>query len=347
MTESALLRHWPRLESIPWISLGDYPTPVQPLELPVSGSGRLFIKRDDLTSVRYGGNKVRKLEYILAHARQRDVTRVITAGAAGSHHALATTVFGRQLGFDVSLVLFPQPLTPHVKDILLADAALGAELRFAARMTGIPTGVFAARMAHWKERCQVIPPGGSDPVGTIGYVNAALELAEQVARGETPEPDMIVVATGTMGTAAGLALGLAASDLRTTINAARITGRIITNDRALHNLIRATAALLAQHGVNIDANAAIERVTLSHGQFGEGYGKRTVAGDAATEAFSKIGLTLDPTYTAKAAAELNEAALNNPHAALLFWHTLSAEMPHETTAVERLPERFRSYVLSG
>lgn len=347
MTESALLRRWPQMESIPWIGLGEYPTPVQLLDLPVAGSERLFIKRDDLTSTRYGGNKVRKLEYILAHARSRDATRVITAGAAGSHHALATTVFGNQLGFDVSLVLFPQPFTPHVRDILLADAALGAELRFAARMTGIPAGLFAARIAHWKERCQVIPPGGSDPAGTIGYVNAALELAEQITRGDAPEPDVIVVATGTMGTAAGLALGLAATDLRTRINAARITGRIVTNDRALHNLIRATATLLAQHGVHIDANAAIARIALSHDQFGEGYGKRTAAGDAATEAFSTVGLALDPTYTAKAAAELHQTAEKNPNATLLFWHTLSAALPHETTDVDQLPERFRSYVLNA
>jgi len=347
MTEPPLLRRWPQLNTIPWVGLGDYPTPVQPLELPGTGAGQLFVKRDDLTSARYGGNKVRKLEYILAHARQRGVTRVITAGATGSHHALATTVFGRQLGFDVSLVLFPQPLTPHVQEVLLADRALGAELRFTAHVSGLPAGMFAARVAHWKERCQVIPPGGSDSVGTLGYVNAALELAEQISAGQVPEPDTIVVATGTMGTAAGLALGLAATNLRTTIDAARITARMITNERALHNLIRATAALLAQHGVSIDVNAAIARVVLNHDQFGEGYGKPTAAGDAATESFARIGLELDPTYTAKAAAALQAAMRRRPDSVLLFWHTLSAAMPQETSTMDDLPARFRGYLLNS
>lgn len=347
MTESALLRRWPRLASIPWVQLGEYPTPVQPIELPQFGSGRLFVKRDDLTSTRYGGNKVRKLEYILAHARQRGATRVITAGAAGSHHALATTVFARQLGLDVSLVLFPQPLTPHVQEVLLADRALGAELRFTPRMTGIPGGLFAARIAHWKEHCHMIPPGGSDPVGTIGYVSAALEFAEQVARGDAPEPDIIVLATGTMGTAAGLAIGLAATNLRTTINAARITSRVVTNERALEKLIRATAALLEKHGVHIDAEAAIARIQLSHTQIGEGYGQSTPAGDQATHAFASVGLMLDPTYTAKAAAELNEVAQQHPHASLLLWHTLSAAMPQETSTVDQLPVPFRKYLLNS
>src|SRR5688572_13833817 len=122
-----LFDRYPQLARIPWMSLAEVPTPVQPIDLQIGGA-ECWIKRDDLTSQIYGGNKVRKLEFLLAHAAARGVKRLITAGAAGSHHALATAVFGRQTGFAVSLVLFPQPLTDHVRAVLLTDAALGAEL---------------------------------------------------------------------------------------------------------------------------------------------------------------------------------------------------------------------------
>ena len=149
------------------------------------------------------------MEFLLAHAAARGATRLITAGAAGSHHALATAVFGRKSGFDVSLVLFPQHRTDHVREVLLTDAALGAELRFTPRMTMVPAALTGARLAHWRERIQLIPPGGSNEIGTLGYINAALELARQIEGGELPAPETIVLAIGTLGTTAGIAIGLA------------------------------------------------------------------------------------------------------------------------------------------
>src|SRR5690606_757705 len=122
----------------------------------------------DQSGLPYGGNKVRKLEFLLAHARALGATRLVTAGATGSHHALATTVYGRQLGFDVTLCLFPQPLTDHVRRVLLLDHALGAELRWTPRMETIPLALFRARHAYRKERIFVVAPGGADPIGTLG-----------------------------------------------------------------------------------------------------------------------------------------------------------------------------------
>jgi|SRR5687767_7627854 len=340
-----LLARFPQLEGLPWAGLGVRRTPVEQVRI---GSADIWVKRDDLTSGVYGGNKVRKLEFILAHARQRGATRLITAGAAGSHHALATAVFGQRAGFDVTLVLFPQPLTNHVRAVLLADQGLGAELRFVSRMTIVPAGVAAARLAHWRERVHVVAPGGSDPHGTLGYVNAVLELDEQVRGGEAPEPRSIVVAAGTLGTAAGLAVGLALAGRTWRIQAVRITSKLVTNERALHGLIADTCRLLGRHGVVVAPAAASALVTLVHDQVGTGYGIGTGASEAATTAFAAAGLSLDATYTAKAAAATMAEVLGAATAPVLFWHTLSGVMPDvEPAPVAALPVPFQRYLAAG
>src|SRR5690606_16362197 len=277
---------------------------------------RLHVKRDDLCARPYGGNKVRKLECILAEAKRRGARRLITVGAIGSHHALATTVHGRAHGFDVTLVLFPQQVTEHVRRILLLDCALGAELRFTPRMETVPAALLAARLAHRRQRTCVIAAGGSDPVGTLGYVSGALELAEQIADRIAPRPDAVHVAAGTLGTAAGLAIGFALAGLDIPIHATRITSRIVTNERARARLVSRTLSPL-------------RLVRLRHECVGAGYGRETQAGQDATARFRQAGLTLDATYTAKAAAELIASVGEGGRGTHLFWHTLSAHEPEE------------------
>jgi 1-aminocyclopropane-1-carboxylate deaminase/D-cysteine desulfhydrase-like pyridoxal-dependent ACC family enzyme len=346
MKRPLLFERYPQLASIPWVSLAQVPTPVESVQF---GSGvPIWVKRDDLTSPIYGGNKVRKLEFLLARARQLGARRLITAGAVGSHHALATAVFGRELEFDSTLVLFPQPLTDHVRQVLLTDAALGAELRFVPRMTMVPTAIVGARFAHWRERTLVIPPGGSDTTGTLGYLNAALELGQQIEQGQLPAPERIVVAAGTLGTAAGIAIGLTLLDLSTEITATRITSKLVSNERALERLIHKTCDVLDQHGVRVSATRALEKVHMTHDRVGRGYGQPTEAARDACEAFARAGLQLDMTYTAKAAADLLALHSAHPHERLLFWHTLSATMPSvELATPEVLPARFRTYLMSG
>jgi 1-aminocyclopropane-1-carboxylate deaminase/D-cysteine desulfhydrase-like pyridoxal-dependent ACC family enzyme len=342
----ALFEAYPQLtDHIPWLSLGRLPTPVQPLAV-----GRnIFIKRDDLSAQPYGGNKVRKLEFLLAAARRRGARRLITVGAAGSHHALATTIYGRQHGFEVSLVLFPQPLTQHVRDILLLDAAYGAELRFTRRMETVPAALFAATMRYRRDHAVVIPPGGSDPVGTLGYVSAALELVRQADEGVVAMPDTVVVAAGTLGTAAGLALGFALANVQPQIIAARITSRIVTNERVLMRLIRGAEDILRRAGLGSAVAArAFDAVELRHEYIGRGYGISTAEAEHAGQVFRGIGIHLDTTYTAKAAAALLKQA-ENAQGNVLFWHTLSAAEPalpaHIT--IDNLPAPFRSYLQSA
>jgi 1-aminocyclopropane-1-carboxylate deaminase/D-cysteine desulfhydrase-like pyridoxal-dependent ACC family enzyme len=344
----ALFQRYPELEArIAWLALGRFPTPVERLRLEGFGEAT-WVKRDDLSGSAYGGNKVRKLEWLLAEAKRQGAQRLITVGAAGSHHALATTVYGRALGFDVTLVLFPQPLTQHVRDVVLLDHALGAELRFAPRMEAIPLALLAARYAHRRERCFVVAPGGSDPFGTLGYVSAALELGMQLEAGELAQPETVHLAIGTMGTAAGLAIGFALAELPLRIAAVRITSRLVTSRPALRRLVNRTLALLGGAGLRLpSADAVLQRVHVGHGFIGRGYGYETPKGRRAAALFARAGLVLDPTYTAKAAASLFaalEARSSRPH---LFWHTLSAsepDIPPGRTSVDQLPKPFRRYL---
>lgn len=347
----SLLRRFPALAAhLPWLPLGRFPTPVEPLRLEGFGDGH-WIKRDDLSGAAYGGNKVRKLEWVLAGAKRRGAERLITVGAAGSHHALATAAYGCELGFAVTLVLFPQPLTDHVREVLRLHHALGAELRYSPRMETIPLSLLAARYAHRRERCCVIAPGGSDPLGTLGYVDAALELIEQVDAGELPEPEAVHLAMGTMGTAAGLAIGFALAGRPVRVRAARITGRLVTNPRALRRLVARTLRLLAPLGARLPSvDAVVARIEVNHRCLGRGYGHETDDARRAAELFLGAGITLDPTYTAKAAVGFLDTLETRPHRPHLFLHTLSAcapPLPGGAAEAATLPAPWRRYLEAG
>jgi 1-aminocyclopropane-1-carboxylate deaminase/D-cysteine desulfhydrase-like pyridoxal-dependent ACC family enzyme len=329
----ALFRRYPGLEGrIPWIPLGTFPTPIETVRIDTTeGPLRILVKRDDRTAALYGGNKVRKLEFLLAEAERRGSRRLITAGAAGSHHALATTIYGRRHGFEVSVVLFPQPPAPHVADILRMDAEFGADVWWVRRMELVPLGIFRARLRHREDRAFVMAPGGSDATGTLGYVSAGLEIAEQIRGGQASRPSRVFVAAGTMGTAAGLALGFAMAGLEVPIIATRITGRIVANERVLRSLVQGAISKLHEGGIRLpEVDDVLRLVTLSHDQIGKGYGQETEASRNALALFGKAGLQLDTTYTAKAAAELT-AWVTNPAAAdeapPLFLQSLSESRP--------------------
>lgn len=341
----------PRLAgAVPHLPIGRYPSPIDRVELE-DGERRIpiLVKRDDLAADGYAGNKVRKLEFILADARERGMTRLITAGATGSHHAFAIAYHGRRAGFDVSLVLFPQSLTPHVREMLLLDAAAGAELLWASRMETVPYGLWRARFAHRREASCTVPPGGSSDIGTFGYINGALELAAQIDAGATERPTVIHTAAGTLGTVAGIGIGLAWAGLDVSVIATRITSRLLTNERMLASLVRATLARLKAAGATDapDAAAVLGLIELRHDQIGAGYGHATTAGTHATNVFQSAGLRLDATYTAKAAASVLADAAAGAGGLPLFWHTLSAVEPEELTEATRtvkLPQAFATYV---
>jgi D-cysteine desulfhydrase len=317
--------------------LGKWPTPVDALRLPGGG----WVKRDDLAAPDYGGNKVRKLEFLLGEALRQGAGRIVTAGTAGSHHALATAVHGRAVGLPVTVVLCPQPVTEQVHATLAALEATGAELRYASRMATVPPGVALALLAHRQEAPFLVAPGGSDATGTLGYVAGGLELAAQVAAGAAPRPSRIHVAAGTLGTAVGLALAVALAGWDTRVVATRIVPRRLAPALLARRLARRTAALLAPGGELAPvARAAVRCLLFRDGQVGAGYGRATEAGTAAAARFADAGLVLDPTYTAKAAASfLAELDDGGQGAGLLFWHTLSAALPAAPPATSEVARR--------
>ncbi|MFW6080184.1 MAG: 1-aminocyclopropane-1-carboxylate deaminase/D-cysteine desulfhydrase [Gemmatimonadota bacterium] len=351
----ALFRRFERVaERIPWTPLGELPTPVERLPIddrPGSeAAGEIWVKRDDLTGRVYGGNKVRKLEFLLGAAVDAGARRLVTGGAIGSHHALATTIYGRLLGLDSTLVLFPQPVTPHVRDVLRLHHAFGAELRFSPRMVRLPLDLRRARKVHRGAPAALIAPGGSDEIGALGYVDAALELAEQVERGEAPPPDTVYAAAGTLGTVVGLAIGFGLAGLATRVVGVRVTSRLVVNRLAVRSLARRTLGRLARAGAPAHSLADVtSRIELRHGRIGRGYGHPTEDGRRARERLERVGLRLDPTYTAKVAAELFAAADSDrgPEGVRLFWHTLSAALPTERAASvgpHDLPRPFRRFL---
>jgi 1-aminocyclopropane-1-carboxylate deaminase/D-cysteine desulfhydrase-like pyridoxal-dependent ACC family enzyme len=339
----ALFRHRPELAAaIPWIPLARVPTPVEPLEMDLPGEW--WIKRDDHTGVAYGGNKVRKLEFLLADALRRGAGRLITAGATGSHHVLATSVYARTAGIPVTAVLFPQPFSAHARETLLDIHGQGASLVWAPQMGAVPILVRATAFTARSQRPYLVPPGGSDALGTLGYASAALELAEQTASGAVPVPREIWVAAGTMGTAVGLAVGLTLAGLPTRVVAVRITSALVTNRFTLRALVRRTLATLERGGVRVAEDGVLGRIELRHDQIGPGYGHRTPAGDRAAERLGATGVMLDATYTAKVVAGL-VAAASDP-GPRLFWHTLSAHAPGRPAGFdpETLHTRFRTWL---
>ena len=327
---NALADRWPRLEQIPRVPIATLPTPVHALpRIARRLDAGVWIKRDDVTAPRYGGNKVRKLEYLLADAKRRGADTLITTGAVGSHHVFATALYGAELGFSVQAVLTRQPYQRHVEEQLRADLAVHADL-YPARTQPRAAAKLAELVVMARMRGHVpylIPPGGSSVLGTLGYVNAGLELAHQIDAGECPDPDAVYVACGSCATAAGLALGLAAGGVRTQVVAVRVTDALFANRLQLRRLIHGADELLRQREPHFPrvANVALDRLLLSDQEFGPGYGLPTPVSEAAAHVAESEGITLDPTYTGKAFARLLlEADTTRRGQNLLFWHTLSS-----------------------
>lgn len=329
-SSNPLFRAYPTAaDRIPWVRLGDWPTPVERVaDVPAGFRGELWVKRDDRSSARYGGNKVRKLEYLLADARERGAGRLITTGVVGSHHCLATAVHGRRVGLPTTLVVFPQPETEHSRAMAELNAAWADEVRHCGSFASQP---FVEAAVRWRRRAEnpyVIPGGGSNAVGTLGYVTGALELAEQVRQGAAPRPDVITVAAGTLGTVAGIAVGAAMTNLTDRIVGVRIVPSTVGNRLVLGRLVEGAVRRLTDAGVRApDPRFALERVSLVGDYFGDGYGRPAPWGEEAAAWFADRGLPLDPSYTAKTAAGVLDRLAAEPRGVHLYWHTLSAVTP--------------------
>lgn len=328
MSDDPLQARFPELRRrLARVPLGTLPTPVTESILECHAHrARVWIKQDSLTGKLYGGNKVRKLEYLFGRLLERNCRRVATFGAVGSNHALATALYARSLGLECTCFLSHQTCTPLATQTLRMHLSIGSEL---VSYSGDYAHRLQTLRAHlWNRRAGVIPMGGSSWLGCIGFVAAGLELAEQIAAGKLPPPDRIYLATGTMGTAAGLSLGLALADLNTTLHAVRVSHTSIANERVLRRLIAKTADMLHRLDPAFPANLQDRtRVVLRHPYFAPGYAHSNAKTDEALGiAQAQMGVDLEATYTGKALAALIDdwPALVDRGSRVLFWNTYAA-----------------------
>ena len=322
---NALFDRFPTLrDRLPWIPLATVPTPIDELPAPEGFRGRLFVKRDDLTSPLYGGNKVRKFEYLLADARRRGARALVTVGGIGSNQGLAAALHGAALGFAVELSLDRQPVTDAVRLVVRGMVAAGARIRYAAGPVGMLANAAAAIRARRRagETPYYIPFGATNPLASAGYVAAALELAAQVRAGVVPEPDRLFVAAGTCGTAAGLVVGCRVAGLRTRVTAVRVVARPLANTPLLLWRARRVAALLARLDPAVPRVRIVRREVDLVGDFvGEGYGAPTREAEQAL-AWAAARLRLETTYSGKAlAACLTWCRDRGAGETVLFWNT--------------------------
>jgi D-cysteine desulfhydrase len=242
----------------------------------------------------------------------------VSTGGIGTNWGLALARRARELGMATELALVEQPRTPQVEARL-------AELREAAtvHLTGdtvrtaltVP-GLLARAAARDRALPLWLGPGGSTPLGTLGYVEAGLELAAQVEAGELPEPARVVVAVGSGGSATGLALGLRMAGLGTRVHGVVVAHQLRLDEGALARRARATAALLRRRGAFHPVPEVTEQdIEVTFEQLGAGYGHPTAASERAQV---EAPLELDAVYTAKAYAALAGLADSEP---LLFVRT--------------------------
>lgn len=309
----ALSERFPALSRLPRAGVLHAPTPVEDAGSLAPG---LWIKRDDLTSPVFGGNKVRSLDFLLGGVRPSD--RVVTVGARGSTHALATAMVGRSLGANVAVVLWPQEMTAEAATVEKRTRQSAARVIATRTVAGgmLRAWLLALRGAHW------VPPGGTSPLGAIGHVGAALELARQVRDGDLPAPLRVVLPLGSGGTTAGLLAGFAIAGLDTQVVAVRVVPRIVANRGHVLRLAHRTRRLLERLTGEQLPRVDPARLEIVHSAYGGAYGRPTADGTGAARRYLDWSQhRLDPTYTAKAAAVALARAVGTP---TLFWLTFDS-----------------------
>lgn len=280
----------------------------------------LWVKRDDLCADPLGGNKVRALEFLIAEAD--DETTFVSVGSAGSTHALAVATYARRAGARVAIGRWKQEMNTSASAVAAATERLASDSPVFRNVAGayMWAALQRARGARW------IPAGGSSPLGALGHVNAALELADQISAGVLPEPREIIVPLGTGGTLAGMSLGARIAGLSSRVVGVRVVPRIVANRRHVARLARATARIIRRHAESA-ADVPLLRASDVHvdsTEFGGAYGRETPDAIEAVARFERAArIRLDRTYSAKAAAAALTRAREDG-APTLFWMTFDS-----------------------
>lgn len=357
-----LFKSYPAFEShIPHIQLGQWPTSI--MHLPIIGNelglSHLYIKREDLSGgfnahgrKLFGGNKVRKLEFLLADAIKKGHQTVLTYGGIASNHVAATAVYTKQVGLKSIGLLMSQTICLNLRRNLLLDTHFGCQI-FPCPGDNLLSNDELRNFLHdnqLDENPYLIPMGGSNVLGVISMVNAVFELKEQIDQGLLLEPDYIYVPFGSMGTTAGLLLGMKAAGLKAKIIPVRVVSNPKFNAGSLcaliqetNNYLHAIDSSFAVHTWNVDT------MYINNEQLGNGYASKTVAGENAALLFDIENIILDQTYTAKAAAALIDdckKGIIKSNDVVLFWYTYCAdEFPDviDQRDMHTIPTEFQKY----
>ncbi|MGE5561561.1 MAG: D-cysteine desulfhydrase family protein [Chloroflexota bacterium] len=314
-----------QLARLPRVRLAALPTPLE--EMPrlrsaLGGGPRLFIKRDDNTGLALGGNKARKLEFLFADALAQGADTVITTGGPQSNHARMTAAAAAKLGLASVLVLTGER-PAEMNGNLLIDALVGADIRF----TGSDDDAVAARAMEQVaaelraagKRPYVVPLGGSNQLGTLGYVAGVRELIAQAEEAGIAF-DRIYVTSGSAGTHGGVILGN-----RLYSYGARVTGISVSRPRALaEDLVRRVAqACIDKYELPVTLSES--DVEVDDRFVGPGYAKITDGGKEAISLLARNeGIIADPVYTGKALAGMIDHIRSGRigrDETVLFWHT--------------------------
>lgn len=318
MTPAALREALARFPSLPLVPA---PTPVEPLprlSAVLGGGPRLLIKRDDAIAFGFGGNKVRKLALVAARAMADGADTLITAGGVQSNHARATAAAAAKLGMRAVLVAngeAPERLTANA----LLDGLLGAEVVYvASRQDRAPAILeIAERLRAEGRRPFAIPIGASTPLGALAFVLAVAELVDQI-----PAPDVIVHATSSGGTQAGLVAGCRLLGLSTRVIGVSADDAAQSLQSQVRAIVSGIADLLEMDPEKLSRGTAIE---VDDRFVGDGYGIPTDGSREAIELAARTeAIFLDPTYTAKAMAGLITYVRQQKFVegqTVLFWHT--------------------------
>ena len=315
------------------LALATLPTPLQDMPRLREALGgpsrcpRLLVKRDDLTGLAGGGNKARKLDYLVGDAQRAGATTLITTGAVQSNHARMTAGAARIAGMDAELVLTAHVDEPADEGNLLLDRLFGARVHFVPSIDpALAVGLDEETVRRVAATIQarggtpyVIPVGGSSPIGALGYVAGTLELCTQLD-GLGVTASRLYFASGLRGTQAGLTLGAHLCGAAYALHGIAVSGGEPEKYERARRVARDAAALLGY-----DASVLDCRFVTDQGFIGEGYGLPTPEGlEAMLLAARTEALVLDATYTAKAMAALIADVRNgviDPASSVVFLHT--------------------------
>ena len=309
-----------KLDQIPKIKLAFLPTPLQKVERLASNIGvkELYIKRDDQTGLALGGNKARKLEYLMADAKNCGADVVFTLGGPQSNHCRQTAAAARACGLD-SVLIFSGDKIEEVQGNMILDDLLNSKWYFAGeKEREEKLEEVISQYEKEGKKPYYIPLGGSNALGAMGYVQAGLELAKQCEE-QNVDPDYVFIATGSGGTQAGLMLGIHLGGLSAKVIGISVSGSSDEITEKVNNL-------LVELGAKLDVDIkGLPNVVVYDEFVGDGYGRPTELSQKALKLCAvEEGIIIDPVYTAKGLSGLMGMLKDNridKNSSVIFLHT--------------------------